>query len=114
MWKYSVYIRAVDTLTLYFVGFMLSQLESLCYLCLFSNELNKKCNCVCVCVDISFFIHVRVNHHPVSGVCYLIHRVTFFSLLKLFSLSLLFLDALLLHFSLPLNISRCRIANMKP
>lgn len=70
--------------------------------------------CVCVCVDISFFIHVRVNHHPVSGVCYLIHRVTFFSLLKLFSLSLLFLDALLLHFSLPLNISRCRIANMKP
>lgn len=25
--------------------------------------------CVCVCVDISFFIHVRINHCPVSGVC---------------------------------------------
>ena len=32
------------------------------------NELKMQL-CVCVCVDISFFIHVRINHCPVPGVC---------------------------------------------
>lgn len=57
--------------------------KPLLYMRLFSNEELKMQVSVCI-----FFIHVLISCCSISRVCYPIHRVTFFSLLKLFPFSL--------------------------
>ena len=118
-WKYSVYIHAVDTLTPLFCRiYVVTVGKPLLSVFVFQwNELKMQlCVCVCVCVWIFLFLFMCVLITTLSLECatWFIAWPSFHFWSSFLSLSLLFPDALLLHFSLPLNISRCRIANMKP
>ncbi len=101
-------------LTIYFVRFLFSQVESVCCFCCFPMKWIKNAS-VCIffysCPYLLLLCLWSLLFDSSRDLLFSSEALFFF----FFSLEILrFSDALLFYFSLPLNISRSRNANMKP